>query len=132
MQLLKRILTAVVLIPVVLILVLRAPVPVVAMVAALVGSALFFGDNNVSYHSYSIDFSTPSLANLWSTGTPGAMSDSLTAAPVVNGGLVIGAAGANDGALRAFASTDGSILNRSNNKCFIFINITCMWWFKKI
>ncbi|MEP6643462.1 MAG: phosphatidate cytidylyltransferase [Acidobacteriaceae bacterium] len=36
MQLLKRILTAVVLIPVVLILILRAPVPIVAMVAALV------------------------------------------------------------------------------------------------
>ena len=36
MQLLKRILTAVVLIPIVLLLVLRAPVPVVALVAALV------------------------------------------------------------------------------------------------
>ena len=36
MQLLKRILTAVVLIPVVLVLVLRAPVPVLALVAALV------------------------------------------------------------------------------------------------
>lgn len=36
MQLLKRILTAVVLIPIVLLLVLRAPVPVVALIAALV------------------------------------------------------------------------------------------------
>ena len=36
MQLLKRILTAVVLIPIVLVLVLRAPVPAVALVAALV------------------------------------------------------------------------------------------------
>ena len=36
MQLLKRILTAVLLIPVVLLLVLRAPVPVLALVAALV------------------------------------------------------------------------------------------------
>ena len=36
MQLLKRILTAVLLIPIVLLLVLRAPVPVVALVSALV------------------------------------------------------------------------------------------------
>jgi len=36
LQLLKRILTALVLIPVVLLLVLRAPVPVVSLVAALV------------------------------------------------------------------------------------------------
>jgi CDP-diglyceride synthetase len=36
LQLLKRILTAVLLIPVVLLLILRAPVPIVALVAALV------------------------------------------------------------------------------------------------
>ena len=36
MNLLKRILTAVVLIPIVLLLVLRAPIPVVAVVAAVV------------------------------------------------------------------------------------------------
>jgi hypothetical protein len=75
--------------------------------ASLVG-ANFFLANSSNYQSYTTDFSG-TVSGIWTnTGTNGAMNDLVASSPVINGGLVVGTAGINDGVLRVFNASDGA------------------------
>jgi hypothetical protein len=75
--------------------------------ANLVGTNFFLAFNS-NYQSYTTDFSG-TVSGIWTnTGTNGAMNDLVASSPVINGGLVVGTAGINDGVLRVFNASDGA------------------------
>jgi hypothetical protein len=75
--------------------------------ANLVGATFFLAFNS-NYQSYTTDFSG-TVSGIWTnTGTNGAMNDLVASSPVINGGLVVGTAGINDGVLRVFNASDGA------------------------
>jgi hypothetical protein len=76
--------------------------------ASLTQARLFVGVNQATftYRAYGTDMA-PTM--LWPGVDAGRMLDTILAPPVVNNGVVIGAADLNDGLLRAFMMTDGSV-----------------------